>query len=94
MHTFYPNIIYPKLEKALEKALKQCNLTAIKNLILTARDYSEENPWKSKRGQKPLHFAAMSGQIQMCEKILKNVGNKYPKDNTGSTPLHYAAAVG
>ena len=84
----------PKENKKLEKALKQCDLTALKNLILTMRDYSEKNPWIFERGQKPLHFAAMSGQIQMCEKILGNVGNKCPKDNIGKTPLHYAAENG
>ena len=33
----------PKEEKKVEKALKQCDLTALKKLILTIRDYSEEN---------------------------------------------------
>ena len=84
----------PKEDKKLEKALKQCDLTALKKLIFTIRDYSEENAWKSKRGQKPLHFAAMSGQIEMCKKILANVSNKDPKDNTGKNPLYYAAEKG
>ena len=58
------------------------------------RDYSGKNPCISARGQKPLHFAAMSGQMQICEKILGNVANKYPKDNRGKTPLHYASENG
>ena len=91
---FYPNIIYPESERALEKALKKCDLTELKKLILTVKDYSRKNPCISARGQKLLHFAAMSGQMQICEKILGNVANKYPKDNRGKIPLHYASELG
>ena len=33
----------PKEDKKLEKALKQCDLTALKKLILTIRDFSEKH---------------------------------------------------
>ena len=96
---------FPKEDKKLERALKQCDLTALKKLILTIRDYSEEHAstyervqggvmQNCERGQTLLHFAAMSGQIQLCEKILVNVSDKYPRDYLGKTPLHFAAENG
>ena len=74
--------------------MKQCDISALKKMVLTAREYRKANPWLIQGGQKVLHWAAMSGQLQICEKILSKIENKSPKDNLERSPIHFAAIFG
>ena len=40
----------------------------------------------------PLHFAVNAGRVSICSLIIKKIGigNIYPKDKRGLTPLDYA----
>ena len=90
------NNIYPDLEIAIEKALKQCDTSALKKMVLTTRKYRKavRFSWLFEGGQNVLHFAAMSGQLQICEKVLCKIKDKSPKDNSNRTPIHLAAYFG
>ena len=90
----YSKNTYPDLELAIEKALKQCDISALKKMVLAARKYRKEHSWLCQGGQHILHFAAMSGQLQICEKILSKIKNKSPKDNMERSPIHFAAQFG
>ena len=63
-------------------------------MVLTAREYRKAHPWLIQGGQKVLHWAAMSGQLQICEKIMSKIENKSPKDNLERSPIHFAAIFG
>jgi ankyrin repeat protein len=74
--------------------LKQCDISALKKMVLAARTYRKEHSWLCQGGQHILHFAAMSGQLQICEKILSKIKNKSPKDSMERSPIHFAAQFG
>ena len=90
------NNIYPDLEIAIEKALKQCDTSALKKMVLTTRKYRKAVclSWLFEGGQNVLHLAAMSGQLQICEKVLCKIKDKSPKDNSNRSPIHLAAFFG
>ena len=46
------------------------------------------------KGWTPLHSASFNGYNSIVERLLKNVTNKRPKDETGLTPLHWSASKG
>ena len=46
------------------------------------------------KGITPLHLSAKNGHYQDCEKMLKQIEDKNPKDKYGMTPHHYAAKYG
>ena len=90
------NNIYPDLEIAIEKALKQCDISALKKMVLTTRKYRKAVclSWMFEGGQNVLHLAAMRGQLQICEKVLCKIKDKSPKDNCDRSPIHFAAIFG
>ena len=53
----------------------------------------DKNP-KDRDDLTPLHLAAESGHIAICEFILNNVVYKNPHNKQGWTPLHWAAGKG
>ena len=42
----------------------------------------------------PLHIAAESGQLSVCQLIISNIEDKNPKATYGLTPFHLAAEAG
>ena len=52
-----------------------------------------KNP-PNKFGETPLHQAALSGNLQLCESILETLENKNPPNLRGKTPLHFSAEGG
>ena len=57
------------------------------------RKISDKNP-KDKNGNTPLHEAAKSGQLRICELLTNNINDVNPKNNEGTMPLHLAAKSG
>ena len=46
-------------------------------------------------GETPLHYAAMSGHLDVCRLLLENCGDqKNPVSNLGRTPLDHASRNG
>ena len=50
--------------------------------------------YKKEFGMSPLHIAAVTGNLELCNLILSHVVEKNPKSINGWTPLHLAAANG
>ena len=53
----------------------------------------DKNP-KNHNNSTPLHSAAASGHLSVCQLLIEKVADKNPKDEGGWTPLHYAAQNG
>ena len=53
----------------------------------------DKNPGDN-HGVTPLHFAAESGHLKVCEVIMKSLQDKNPPTSNGYTPLHIAAIHG
>ena len=53
----------------------------------------EKNP-KDDYCSTPLHIAALSGHLQICNLIIENICSKNPRNYNGDTPLHNAAQNG
>ena len=80
----------------INQVLLKFNSDSVRNIGTTIREFCTINRSIS-RGQALLHFAAMSGEID----IVKNLSNEHwfnqlpnQTDNQGRTPLHFAAKNG
>ena len=51
---------------------------------------SEINP-NGEKGDTPLHWLAIDGNVELCKYIVENVTDKNPSNDYGVTPLHEAA---
>ena len=73
--------------------LHKYNSETVMQLACGVQKFYNDFPKKigQKSGRRPLHYAAYSGQLSVCEYIMKNTQDKCPKDNDGIMPLHYAA---
>ena len=58
-------------------------------------DFGVKNP-RDSYGYTPLHYAAESGYLAICQLIITNVEDKNPglRSSGGLTPLHLAATKG
>ena len=63
-------------------------------LACSVHQYYTDNPIKTGDRKSPLHFAAMTGQMEIFETMFERVQDKNPKDNVGGIPLHWAARNG
>ena len=80
----------------INKVLLKFKFDSVKNIGTTIREFCKINLSIS-RGQALLHFAAMSGEIDIVKNLSnENWDNQIPnqKDNRGRTPLHFAAKNG
>ena len=80
----------------INKVLLKFKFDSVKNIGTTIREFGKINLSIS-RGQALLHFAAMSGEIDIVKNLSnENWDNQIPnqKDNRGRTPLHFAAKNG
>ena len=57
------------------------------------KNISDKNPGNQYM-QTPLHYAAITGRLDIFKLIFNSVEKKNPKDFIGNTPLHKAAAGG
>ena len=79
----------------IDRILVKINSDSIRNAANNVREFCRINLSIS-RGQGLLHIAAMSGEIDIVEKILTSLYGLIPNqtDNRGRTPLHFAAING
>ena len=59
---------------------------------LSWKQISEKYPCRN--GQVPMHIAAMTGRMNMFEKLCPSNAGRNPSDDNGRTPLHLAAEQG
>ena len=69
-------------------------LDTVAELACTVHQYYTDHPWRTGDGKSPLHFAAMTGQMEIFEMMFQRAQDKNPKDSNGWTPLHHAAGNG
>ena len=53
----------------------------------------EKNP-ADDQGDTPLHYAAINGNLEMCNLIISNTQDKNPANDRGKTPLDHAKSFG
>ena len=58
-----------------------------------AENVDNKNP-KDVDGWTPLHWAARSGRLLVCQLIIETLDEKNPKTQTGWTPFHWACKNG
>ena len=73
---------------------KRFTYLGLKSCFWTYLYYIYLENLKGKKGQTPLHVAALNGHTAICQLFLDNNQNKNPKDFSGWTPLRYAASKG
>ena len=56
--------------------------------------YQNSSDFRDKIGFTPLHEAAHSDHLKICQLIMENSKDKNPRDEVGCTPFHLAAQEG
>ncbi len=85
-----PDVISEQEYSCLFPAVNQDNLEMVNCLLNKA---ANPNIPKPSTGDSPLHSACTTGNLQICETLLKSNANPNSRNHIGATPLHFAKNV-
>ena len=74
------------------KVLQSASVETLSKIACCVRQFYKKTP--RSHGQTLLHFAAMTGQVEIIKEIFSDIMEKNPADSNGMTPYHFAAKHG
>ena len=82
------------LQNLWNKVLNRNSVNTVREIARAVRQFYTIWPLDIEDKKTPMHFAVISGQIEIILNIIERVNDKNPKDKFGKTPLHWAAGNG